>query len=74
MERIHERLSLFKELISCTYNLYLWEYDSEMNLLSSNCPDETTLHMVFSLENLAEYVKDYAKDHQMPLVFPMQLI
>lgn len=69
MNRIDERLMLFQELMSCINNLYIWKYDAQMNLLSSNCPDESTLHMVFSLENLSGHILEYASENQMPFVF-----
>ena len=42
----------FQELISCTFNFYLWEYDKDMNLLKSSCPEERTFEMIFSMMNI----------------------
>lgn len=37
---IGERLSFFTGLIRCNYNLFLWNYDKDFRLLSTNCPKE----------------------------------
>lgn len=39
MAAIDERLSFFGELLSCHTQFYLWSYDPEGSLLSTNCPD-----------------------------------
>ena len=38
MER-EERIALFCDMVMCCHDLYLWEYDGEMNLLQSSCPE-----------------------------------
>ncbi|MBP3488710.1 MAG: AraC family transcriptional regulator [Roseburia sp.] len=37
---INERLSFFTGLVRCNYNLFLWNYDKDFKLLSTNCPKE----------------------------------
>lgn len=37
---IDERLSFFTGLVRCNYNLFLWSYDKDFHLLSTNCPKE----------------------------------
>ena len=73
MDRISERISLFQELISCTFNFYLWEYDKDMNLLKSSCPEERTFEMIFSMMNIKSYLLDYAQKDSMPIVFSNDL-
>ncbi len=73
MERISERLSFFQELISCTFNFYLWEYDKDMKLLQSNCPDEKAFETIFSMMNIRSYLLSYAKKDGLPVVFSNDL-
>ena len=73
MDRISDRLSLFSELATCIYNFYLWEYDSEMNLLSSNCTDEHSLGIVFSMQNVKEYIQNYILTSRLPIIFSNDL-
>ncbi len=46
---IEQNLALFQELLCCGSNIYTWRYDSDGNLLSSNCPDESLFAKAFSL-------------------------
>ena len=46
---IEQILALFQELLCCGSNIYTWCYDSDGNLLSSNCPDESLFAKAFSL-------------------------
>ena len=41
------RLSLFRDMISCCHNLYLWTYDSAFHLITSNCPEQTIIDNLF---------------------------
>lgn len=47
MLHIEQRLSLFRDMIGCCHNLYLWSYSSEMELLESNCPEDSILNELF---------------------------
>ena len=46
---IEQNLALLQELLCCGSNIYTWCYDSDGNLLSSNCPDESLFAKAFSL-------------------------
>lgn len=35
---IDDRLSLYLELINCNYDLYLWEFDKDLNFIQTNWP------------------------------------
>lgn len=52
-ETMH-RLQLFQELITCGHNIYFWTYNSDLELTHCNCPHETVLSLIFTLE----YKKD----------------
>ncbi len=47
MLHIEQRLALFRDMIGCCHNLYLWSYSSEMELLESNCPEDGILNELF---------------------------
>jgi len=49
MLHIEQRLSLFRDMIGCCHNLYLWTYNAQMELLESNCPEESILNELFVL-------------------------
>lgn len=59
---IQQNLSFFRELVTCNYNIYFWEYDTELNLLESTCPDSRILDNLFSLSQCKDYMKDYHSD------------
>ena len=40
---IENRLETFRDIIGSCHNLYLWTFDSNMNLLESNCPGQDLL-------------------------------
>lgn len=47
---VKARTELFGEMVSCCHKLYLWQYDSGFHLISSNCPHETAVNNLFSME------------------------
>lgn len=49
MLHIEQRLALFRDMIGCCHNLYLWTYNAQMELLESNCPEESILNELFVL-------------------------
>ncbi len=46
-ENAERNLRLFRELITCTRNLYSWTYDVHFSLVYSNCPDADLMGMLF---------------------------
>lgn len=53
---IHEKLSLYQELISCSQSIYLWRFDQGGNLVESSCPQAQMLLPIFRHENCFAYV------------------
>lgn len=51
-----EKLALFSELISCNQPLYLWQFDSEGELLESNCPYAALFLPLFRHDHNQEYI------------------
>lgn len=60
---IKEKLVLFQELIQCCDELFIWSYDPDWNLLSTNCPNGSLLD-VFLRISLPQELGDI----QRPLV------
>lgn len=67
LSHISQNLTLFRDLISCNANIYLWCYDGDYNLLESNCPYEAVLSTVFSVFGCKEYLYTYAEENTLPL-------
>lgn len=67
LSQIEQNLALFRDLISCSANIYLWCYDGDYNLLESNCPHEAVFSTVFSVFGCKEYLYTYGREHTMPL-------
>ena len=68
MEAVEKKLEWFCEIMTCSNNLYLWTFDSEMKLMNSNCPEEQILHSLFLRNNNDNYILKYAKNHEVPLI------
>lgn len=49
MESVQQNLSLFSNLLLCNRDLYLWSYDSEMNLIDTNCGEADKISLFFQL-------------------------
>lgn len=46
---IDTRIILFRDMVSCCHDLYLWDYDCAMHLLTSNCPEEDSMRNLLQL-------------------------
>ncbi len=57
----------FKDLLLCCGNIYLWKFDSNGNLLQSNCPDEAVLGTAFELLGCKQRIMDYGSSHSRPI-------
>lgn len=64
---IDNRISLFRELLSCQGSWYLWTYDPEGNLLSTNC-NYLYLDIVLKRASCYSDLLAYASDHSMPII------
>ena len=42
---INERLEFFKEMLLCNYDVYLWTYTPELELIHTNCPQDLVISM-----------------------------
>ena len=46
-----QRLYFFRELLTCSYDLYSWTYSSSLAPVFSNCPHEMVFNLIFTLED-----------------------
>lgn len=53
---VDEKLSFFGDLLQTCHNLYLWSYDANFQLISSNCPNEDAIGMLFSLDPIQKRI------------------
>lgn len=63
---MEQNLALFKELLCCGGNIYLWCYDGDGNLLSSNCPYESLFGTAFSLLGCRDRALQIGKEKGQP--------
>lgn len=47
--QIDEKVTLFRDMVGCCHNLFLWTYDCAMHLLESNCPEQEKMHNLLQL-------------------------
>lgn len=64
---IAEKMELFRELVRCGGEVYLWCYDAQGTLLESSCPEEEFLASVFSVFGCKDHMMAYWKEHASPL-------
>lgn len=64
---IDERIGLFTELLSCQGEYYLWSYDAEGNLLSTNC-SYLYLDIILRRANCYQELLEYARTESMPMI------
>lgn len=53
-QQVDNNLKLFRELITCGQNVYMWTYDSSLALVSSNCPDAEAFQTLLMLDHTRE--------------------
>ena len=68
-----ERLELFQGMIGCCHELYLWEYDRDMDLLKTNCPDAAMLNDLLSIGNTKEQLISSAEQCSKPIIMTNKL-
>lgn len=70
---IARNIALFREMVRCEGALYLWQFDAEGQLLSSNCPDETVLGTAFSVFGCRNAMLEHLKTHTTPVTLGTSL-
>ena len=65
---LENRLALFREMILCCHNFYLWVYDLELDLLESNCPEIELVQNLFRMGDGRQTLLNYAREHAKPII------
>ncbi|MBQ6544242.1 MAG: hypothetical protein IJL72_00745, partial [Lachnospiraceae bacterium] len=65
---LNERISLFEEMVLCCHDLYLWTFDAELNLISSNCPEKELIPGLVDYDAWRDMLRTYAEKHSKPIV------
>lgn len=54
METVEQNLQLFRDLVICNRELYLWSYDSEMKLVDTNCISIENYSLFFQIAGFTD--------------------
>lgn len=73
MMHIEQRLSLFRDMIHCCHNLYLWSYAPNMTLAESNCPEKDILNELFVSSKHTEELPQALSIHNYPVLMSNEL-
>lgn len=65
MTDLATKLALFAEFLECS-NVFLWHYDGEMRLISSNHPNQDQFHTLFTIGGSKERIHKYCLCNRMP--------
>ena len=70
---VAQNIALFREMIRCEGAFYLWRFDAQGQLLSSNCPDETVLGTAFSIFGCKDTMLKHLSTHTTPVILGTSL-
>lgn len=66
-------LQLYRELISCSHNIYFWTFDARQECVFSTCPEENTLKWVFAMDNADTNAAQIMQSNRKPMVITSAL-
>lgn len=68
-----QRLDYFRELLTCCHDLYSWTYNSRLEPVYANCPNELVLNLIFAMDQ--DRISFVSPTHQIgkPVVITNQL-
>ena len=61
---INERLEFFKEMLRCNYDVYLWTYTPELELIHTNCPQDLVISDASSILDFADTLQHPENAHR----------
>lgn len=70
---LSDRLELFHNMLRCCHELYLWSYDSEMNLLGSSCPEEPVVSALLAIGDHLDSTRAHAEANRAPLLLSNEM-
>lgn len=68
METVEQNLKLFRDLVICNRELYLWSYDSEMNLVDTNCTNIENFSLFFQIAGFSDWLCSIDENHRKPWI------
>lgn len=63
-----QNMELFRELVRCGSDVYTWCYDTDGQLLESNCPEEELLASAFSILGCLDRMMEHWKSKSNPII------
>lgn len=66
-------LVLFRDMISCCHDLYLWTYDSGYHLITSNCPEQSVVNDLFTMSHRREEFDTQILANRTPIIFTNEI-
>lgn len=70
---IETSLGLFRDMVGCCHDLYLWTYDSGFHLISSNCPEQITVNDLFMMSHRREEFDKQITAGRTPIIFTNEI-
>lgn len=70
---IETSLALFRDMVSCCHDLYLWTYDSSFHLISSNCPEQITVNDLFMMSHRRKEFDKQITANGTPIIFTNEI-
>lgn len=76
MGKYFTRLEVFSDLMDCIGSVYLWHYDASMQLLKSNCPQESFWDNIFQTSACSRAAQEHCLHSRLPIMLsdPISLI
>ncbi|MBD5512605.1 MAG: helix-turn-helix domain-containing protein [Lachnospiraceae bacterium] len=68
-----ERINLFQNMVHCCHNLYLWNYDCAMHLISTDCPEPEAIHNLFAIQYQQSSCHGELAEADTPLLLPSEM-
>jgi AraC-like DNA-binding protein len=69
-----ERLEVFQQLTACCYNIWNWKYDTQFNVIESNCPHELLFDQLFLSEGRRKTIDEHMRKCHVPIVYTASAI
>ena len=73
MIHIEQRLTLFRDMIRCCHPLSLWRYTPELELLESNCEEESLLNDLFVSDQIVTRQSCHLQDNPRPCMLSNEM-
>lgn len=71
-DNIDHKISFLIDLLGDNSRLFGWTYDSEGNLLNTNCSD-LILNTIFTVNSCFPYMLEYSKSYRQPLILSLPI-